>query len=188
MCSWKWPTERTYIIAAIQLAREIDAPWILPSVFYELAFQYRELGKAVFNGAVYNGIPTSLSAQDQDSFVEGHNIQNTSTVADILRFLFHPSEIEGCTSSRKCFSVRLRAMDNHRGDLRICASAPLDVWVKADWILLENLCPVCLVVLKQTHEDARQAFWDELPEIYGLPEWEELERLRAAAIGTNIFS
>jgi hypothetical protein len=79
-------------------------------------------------------------------------------------------------------------MESYWEDYRVFASAPLDVWVIADWRLLENLCPACLAVLQQTHEDARQAFWDKLPEIYGLPEWEELERLRAAAIGTSIFS
>jgi hypothetical protein len=79
-------------------------------------------------------------------------------------------------------------MESHRGEFRAYLSTPLDVWEEADWILLENLCPACLAVLKQTHKDARQAFWDKLPKIYGLPEWEELERLRAAAIGTNIFS
>ncbi|KAJ7932802.1 hypothetical protein B0H13DRAFT_2307459 [Mycena leptocephala] len=186
--SWGRPTERTYLIATIQLAREVDAPWILPSAFYELAFNYRELGKAVFHGVVFNGVPASISAQDQDLFANGHNIQNASTMADILRFLFHPSEIEGCTSSKTCFSLRLQAMESRRGNFRLYASTPLGVWDETDWISLDNLCPACLAVLKQTHEDARQAFWDKLPEIYGLPEWEELERLRAAAIGTNIFS
>ncbi|KAJ7932795.1 hypothetical protein B0H13DRAFT_2263093 [Mycena leptocephala] len=188
ICSWDSPTERTYMIAAIQLAREIDTPWILPSAFYELTVGYRKLGKAVFHEAVCNGVPASLSAQDQDSFAQGHYIQTASTMADILQFLFHPSDIEGCKSSKKCFSVRLQAMESLREDLRGYASAPLDVWEAADWRLLENLCPACLAVLKQTHKDARQVFWDKLPEIYGLPEWEELERLRAAAIGTNIFS
>ncbi|KAJ7910694.1 hypothetical protein B0H13DRAFT_2272324 [Mycena leptocephala] len=188
MCSWDWPTEKTYMIAIIQLAREVDALWILPSAFYELAFNYGTLGKAIFHGVVFNGVPARLSPQDQDSLVEGHNIQTASTTADILRFLFHPSGIKGCTSSQKCFSVRLQAMESLRGDLREYASAPLDVWAEVDWIFLENLCPACLAVLKQTHKDARQAFWDKLPEMYGLPEWEELERLRAAAIGTSIFS
>jgi hypothetical protein len=187
MCSWDWPTDKTYIIAAIQLAREIDAPWILPSIFYGLAIHYGKLGKAVFHGVVFNGVPASLSAQDQDSFVKGHNIQTASTTVDILRFLFHPSEIEGCTSSKDCISVRLQAMETFWEDLRGYPSAPLDVWEAADWRLLKNLCPACLAVLKQTHEDARQAFWDKLPNIYGLPKWEELERLRAAAIG-DIFS
>lgn len=128
MRSWGSPTEKTYIIAAIQLAREIDAPWILPGAFYALTVRYGELGKAVFHAVVFNGIPTSLSAQDQDSFAKGHNIQSASTVADILRFLFHPFVIEGCTSSSLCSSVRLQAMESHRGEFRAYLSTPLDVW------------------------------------------------------------
>jgi hypothetical protein len=50
-----------------------------------------------------------------------------------------------------------------------------------------STCSTCLTALKKKHQDARQAFWDKLPEIYGLPDWDELGKLKAAAIRTNLF-
>jgi hypothetical protein len=76
----------------------------------------------------------------------------------------------------------------HGKHFRVNAALPLEVWGEEEWTGLANLCLACLTVLEQVHQEARQAFWDRLPSMYELPEWEELERLRAAAIGTNIFS
>ncbi|KAJ6567034.1 hypothetical protein B0H19DRAFT_1374365 [Mycena capillaripes] len=185
--SWPLPANGyrpgSYLIATIQLAREVDAPWILPCVFYSLC-TYNELARDIFLGVVHNGVPVSLSEGDQQLFVQS---QNTSATAEILRFLFHPLDIAGCTSPRQCFSARLQAMESNHAAHRDNPSIPLDIWEPNDWRLLKDLCLVCLTVLKKTHEDAREAFWARLPEIYGLPEWEELERLKSAAIGTNLF-
>ncbi|KAJ6567032.1 hypothetical protein B0H19DRAFT_1232965 [Mycena capillaripes] len=168
-----------YIIAAIQLAREVDAPWILPHAFYELGYAH------TYVNAICNGVAVNLTAEDQESFAKGYIRQNTSTTADILRFLFHPLQIEGCTSRRKCFSERLGAMERIREKLRD-PSNPLGVWEEYEWKSLENLCSACLTVLKKTHADSRLAFWDKLPDTYGLSGWKELEKLKVAAIGTNL--
>ncbi|KAJ7919445.1 hypothetical protein B0H13DRAFT_1477969, partial [Mycena leptocephala] len=38
LISWRWPgASGTQFAAIIQLAREVDSPWILPGVFYALA-------------------------------------------------------------------------------------------------------------------------------------------------------
>ncbi|KAF7353923.1 hypothetical protein MVEN_01078400 [Mycena venus] len=187
MRSWKVPDDKTYLIAIIQLAREVESPWILPMAFYVLSAAYGNLGRIIFHGMFYNGVSASLSVLDQQSFVRGQVVQNASGAADVLRFLFCPLDIEGCATPEKCLSLRLRAMDDSREGIRDCPSIPLDIWDEEDWQLLDGLCPACLIVLKKTHQDARQAFWDKLPEIYGLPPWEELEKLKAGAIGDNLF-
>jgi len=188
--SWEWPDTWSYYIFSIQLAREVDAPWILPYAFYCLATTYpRILSEApsIFHGVVHNGVSVGLSVQDQQSFALGHCNQNASSAVDILRFLSYPPEIQGCTSPQRCLSERLEAIELNRENLRLNGSHPLDLWGSEEWEWLEDLCPACLAVLKKTHQDARQAFWDKLPELYGLPPWEELEKLKAAAIGTNLF-
>ncbi|KAF7353853.1 P-loop containing nucleoside triphosphate hydrolase protein [Mycena venus] len=131
--SWQAPELTTYQIRAIQIAREVDAPWVLPRAFYILCADFQTLGSAVFNGTNYQGIPTSLSQLDQHCFLKG---------------LSKPYAVE--------------------------RSAPI-------------LPFRFTTTLKKLHQDSRQAFWDKLPEIYGLPEWEELERLKTASIGTNLF-
>ncbi|KAJ7932793.1 hypothetical protein B0H13DRAFT_1701192 [Mycena leptocephala] len=186
--SWICPGNDIDRITTIQLAHEVDTPWILPIAFYALSSSHSELGRHIFHGIVKNGVSACLTDKDQQILAEGHGIQITSTVADIVRFLYHPLDIEGCTSSKTCIFKRLQAMENNRANFRVNAALPLEVWGEEEWTGLANLCPACLTVLKQVHQEARQAFWDRLPSMYELPEWEELERLRAAAIGTNIFS
>jgi aldehyde:ferredoxin oxidoreductase len=33
--------------------------------------------------------------------------------------------------------------------------------------------------MKAAHREARQEFWEQLPKMYGLPGWEELEKMKA---------
>ncbi|KAF7353906.1 BTB domain-containing protein [Mycena venus] len=62
--SWRFPESRNSRIRAILVAREVDAPWILPMAFYILAVNFERLGFAIFNGAIYNGVDIWLSAED----------------------------------------------------------------------------------------------------------------------------
>ncbi|KAJ7910698.1 hypothetical protein B0H13DRAFT_2329084 [Mycena leptocephala] len=188
--SWEIPESEAYILRAIQVAREVDTPWVLPRAFYILCAEFETLSAAIFHGADYMGVPTSLSLQDRDSFLKGHEIQISGKTADILQFLSYPPNIEGCATPLKCGITRLTAIGTItlRGTICSFSRLPLHVWTTEDWELLQDMCATCLTALKRTHQDTRQAFWDELPETYGLPPWEELERLKAAAIGTNIFS
>ncbi|KAF8205575.1 hypothetical protein K438DRAFT_1964008 [Mycena galopus ATCC 62051] len=188
MRSWPWAKQWAYIIAAIDVAREVDAPWILPCAFYDLATLYPGFFVGdVQHGVVYNGLSIKLSASDQIAFLQGHMKQVVSSTVDILRFLTHPRRIDGCASPLECTSERMEALDYNAGNLEANICLPLQLWDSDDWEWLKELCPVCLPTLKKTHQDARQAFWDKLPELYNLLPWEELERLKVAAIGTSLF-
>ncbi|KAJ7753403.1 hypothetical protein DFH07DRAFT_941300 [Mycena maculata] len=186
--SWPWPEGPSYNVYAIQIAREIGALWIIPSAFYDLSGAFRRIGRGVFHGASYRGIPTSLSAHDEESFFNGHNIQSQSTATDIMAFLSDPPVIDGCPSPKECAFLRLQVISDAREMIRANPSIPLDVWIADDWEKLRDLCPTCLAALQTAHQAARQVFWDKLPEIYGLPSWEELEQMKVSAIGTNWIS
>ncbi|KAJ7753407.1 hypothetical protein DFH07DRAFT_744413 [Mycena maculata] len=185
--SFKSPFGQAHEICVIELAREVDAPWLLPLAFYSLSAQFSMYpGRDVFLGAVHNGVPTSLSAEDQERFLAGHLIQTQSALAEILRFLSDPLDIVGCTSAMDCARARFRAIARAGEYNHDYPSVPLHIWGSNEWQTLD-VCPTCLAVLEETHEAARQVFWDKLPEIYGLPPWEELEEMKAAAIGTAWF-
>ncbi|KAJ7490872.1 hypothetical protein FB451DRAFT_1124434 [Mycena latifolia] len=188
LISWMWPDDDAFQICVIQLAREVDALWLLPTAFYDLSSSYDQHGRKIFHGVVYNGTPTSLCVQDQDSLLQGHAIQTRATTRDIMKFLFYPPDIEGCTSSA-CSGNRLNRLRVEWDDLHDHCLPPLDVWVEDDWESLEeDVCRTCITEMKRTHAEARQAFWDALPEMYGLPPWEELKKMKAAAIGNDLFS
>ncbi|KAJ7490865.1 hypothetical protein FB451DRAFT_1124420 [Mycena latifolia] len=174
-------------ISVVQLAREVEALWVLPLAFYLLSFSFRDIGRALLEENVYQDRPTALCPQDRASLLSGYQIQLNSSTADILRFLSHPLEIEGCLTPTQCATRRLAAVESSREMIREYPSAPINIWNEDDWELLDNVCPACLAMLQQTHKDARQAFWNKLPGIYDLPPWEELEKMKVAAIGSNLL-
>ncbi|KAJ7829985.1 hypothetical protein B0H14DRAFT_3143701 [Mycena olivaceomarginata] len=183
--SWNRPEEQAYKMCVVQLAREVDALWILPTAFYSLSTSSAALGTEIFHGTVYNGRPATLSELDQQSFLNGNRIQSASVVDHILRFLLFPVDIVGCTQPL-CYKRRLQAFEANRQDRQESPYDPLHVWDENDWVLLSDVCTVCLKAMKQIHAEARHKFWDDLPRIYGLPPWPELERMRMAAIGADL--
>ncbi|KAJ7490871.1 hypothetical protein FB451DRAFT_1124430 [Mycena latifolia] len=199
--SWLAPPGDSFNICVVQLAREVDALWVLPVAFYDLSsafntpenlftpgFSMVKLRGEVLRGAVYNGVPTSLSAQDQDSFFQGHATHTRAATKDIVAFLCDPLEIDGCKNPAQwCSGIRLRALQDHWHSLHTFSHLPLTVWDEDGWYSLDDICPACFTVLKRTHAEARQAFWDGLPEMYGLPPWEELEKMKVAAIGNVVL-
>jgi hypothetical protein len=84
--------------------------------------------------------------------------------------------------------VRLAAFDavcqKHSGPG--ASTIPLHFWPTKHWTLVDKVCSTCRAYLKKTHQDACQAFWDKLPEMYGLPPWGELEKMKTDAIGSDL--
>lgn len=184
--SWKWPQTLAYKIFIIQLAREVECHWILPLAFSSLSVSVAKLGTDIYQGTIHNGMSANLSEADQKSFLKGNRIQGASVADDILRFLVFPLEIDVSTRAR-CYKARLQALDYTRGHRQVNPCHPLFIWGPGDWELLENdICSICLTSLKQTHQEARQKFWDDLPGIYDLAPWTELEQMRTAAIGDGL--
>ncbi|KAJ6567010.1 hypothetical protein B0H19DRAFT_990737 [Mycena capillaripes] len=190
--SWERPTAYSYLLFIYQLAREVDAAWLLPYVCYVLCWSLEAgLGTAIFHGAIYNGISVSLSAQDHESFLRGYRVQKESMHNDILRFLFSPAKIPGCTDPARCLQVRFEVLDAFSQRIKAggpgYSSQPLHTWpAQYYWTMLHKACPTCLAHLKTRYQRARQGFWDRLPEMYGLPPWEELEKTKATAFGSDL--
>ncbi|KAJ7684252.1 hypothetical protein DFH06DRAFT_1155116 [Mycena polygramma] len=188
--SWEFPDSDICQVRAIQLARQVNATWILPMAFYVLSNHLDTSdGDTIFHGALYSDVHTNLSLQDQTSFFKGYKIQCRDTAVDALGFLSNPFDIEGCLDASWCHSQRLYAINQCRERMHKRPSDFLYSWVPGDWELglLEELCVACRTELKRTLRDAREAFWAKLPSIYGLPEWPELEEMKVVAIGTNPF-
>ncbi|KAJ7061511.1 hypothetical protein C8F01DRAFT_1137629, partial [Mycena amicta] len=76
--SWQSPRDsedKAVLLCAISLAREVDALWVLPGLFYDLAVTFDDLNIKVFEGAEYKGIKCVLSSMDQRIFLVGLNKQ-----------------------------------------------------------------------------------------------------------------
>ncbi|KAJ6582070.1 hypothetical protein B0H19DRAFT_1117472 [Mycena capillaripes] len=58
---------------------------------------------------------------------------------------------------------------------------PLEYWSPQAWGALK-ICEHCLTEAKTLHATARQTFWEQLPEMFGLPGWVELEEMQRVAL------
>ncbi|KAF7356138.1 BTB domain-containing protein [Mycena venus] len=56
----------------------------------------------------------------------------------------------------------------------------LDAWEEYEWEYLEDngFCGRCLEEARGLHRQAQQKFWDELPNLFDLPDWATLEQMR----------
>ncbi|KAJ6543025.1 hypothetical protein B0H19DRAFT_1077043 [Mycena capillaripes] len=161
--SWEYDPNLSAANSLIDLCRETQAPWVILIVIYMLGEEF-ECPADIFHG------DPSL---DTSTHV---------TRPGLLR-AFCTIHIDGCTSRKRCAEEKLAALNDVHGDYDRYPVIPLDIWGEEDWSRLSALCTTCLRELRKAHQQARQDLWTRLPEMYSLSPWEELEKLKAAAIG-----
>ncbi|KAJ7753195.1 hypothetical protein B0H16DRAFT_1373023 [Mycena metata] len=167
------------LLEVILLARQTSALWILPTAFYNAC--------------------TRLDVEELITGIRGHGLQSTDVVAcaqglryldttatsSILDFL-NPQPIPGCVLPVAC--AQNRGAKRLEVELwRVYApqdtnpNPPLDIWEESDYGALD-VCEVCRSYMESVHRDARQYLWSQLPGIFGLPPWAELEQLKTEAL------
>ncbi|KAF7306301.1 BTB domain-containing protein [Mycena indigotica] len=152
---------RTMAGSGVRLCLRSWASWVLPTAFYFLCyFDMRD----ILNSPQW----PLLSPVDQETTIVSYTKQRLAC-PPILPFLRIPF-VKGCTSLKECDDYRIQNLANvHNWNI----SDPL--WSYRDWTPFENLiCAYCLKQAEEYHRQARRKLWDKLPEIYGLPSWEEL--------------
>ncbi|KAK7036027.1 BTB domain-containing protein, partial [Favolaschia claudopus] len=177
-------------MSIIQLAREVEALWILPSAFYELVdacAEAQDLLECIREQVVYNGRTIQLSEEDKAALLEGYLAQLNAGPSEMMRFLHQNLDIIGCTNPLRCLKSRMRAIEIVRLDRSANVKGlrldPLLLWDSDDdWERLDALCSRCILSLKLTHSEAQQAFWDQLPQMFGLPPWEALLVMKTNAM------
>ncbi|KAJ6535566.1 hypothetical protein B0H19DRAFT_1183764 [Mycena capillaripes] len=159
----------------IALARDLSIDWILPIAYYRgCEFSWE---RTILEGP--------LGIEDKVRLMTACRVLESACVSKILAFLWPTAQIEGCGSPLACSADRIdcrRTAEQWRErDPNAAAMMPLHVWEARDWGNLD-VCDICLSSMKIAHQEAKQALWDSLPELFGLPEWSELEKLKAAAL------
>ncbi|KAJ7503708.1 hypothetical protein B0H11DRAFT_1797688 [Mycena galericulata] len=157
----------------IKVATEVGALWILPAAYYEVCNEGLE---SFFENSA---LQEHLTPDQKKTCVLGH----TALTAGMLHVhKFMRAERPTCTNPAHCNGV-FRKMNERL--LRAVSCGDTHVfryWEDSDWESAA-ICPQCKSTARDSHTIARGFFWMGLPEIFGLPEWGELEDIRIAAIG-----
>ncbi|KAK7050721.1 BTB domain-containing protein [Favolaschia claudopus] len=167
----KWELDPMVIA---KLAREANADWILP-----IALSYCALAEPeqLLNSPL-NPSDTLLCLRARD------RIQNY-WAARMLSFLWTPLHIPGCSTSRVCSIRRIEQRKNSEA-ARMNRVPILKLWGHRDWEKVEDVCGACMRFMMSSFRENRQAFWEDLPNMFGLPEWATLIETRAKAMaGTD---
>ncbi|KAJ7184651.1 hypothetical protein C8R46DRAFT_883383 [Mycena filopes] len=167
------------IVASIQIAREVNALWVLPVVFYDAASNDEAILDQTLECATYGGRPAKLSDDDKMLFLKSSmQICRQGTV--ITRFLHSPSIIPGCQGGARCTFERLHVLSNSLSDND---DDPLNLIPFSRFTsVLGGCCQICHSFSKDAWKEAREEFFSKLPGFCGLPPWEGLEKMKADAL------
>ncbi|KAJ7184652.1 hypothetical protein C8R46DRAFT_1299939 [Mycena filopes] len=170
-------------VIGIQIAREVNALWILPAAFYCLAAIGEADIERILGCVAYKARSAKLSDGDRVWFLKS-SIQISQQGHHILSCLGLPRVVPGCVGGG-CALERLHTLaevQNSLTDLEASlADDPLDLFLPLD-TLLPDCCQTCRDFAQTAIQDARQALWDRLPALCGLPPWKELEEMKHKAL------
>ncbi|KAJ6472372.1 hypothetical protein C8R47DRAFT_1295900 [Mycena vitilis] len=163
------------LVRTLLLGRKFSIDWILPVTFYRVCEFTAE--RDILQG--------SLNMSDKIWLMTVSRVLEGAAVTTILEFLWPSGQSGDCTTPKRCAKSRFEQRRNADG-WRVRASEqaavmPLEIWEPPQWDRLK-VCDVCMTSMKADHQAAKQALWDELPGMFGLPEWSELEKLKTEAL------
>ncbi|KAJ6500872.1 hypothetical protein C8R45DRAFT_979395 [Mycena sanguinolenta] len=168
-------------LAVVQLARRVNALWMLPVAFYKLASAHQEDIPWILQCKMFKTHAAGLGDDDKLVFLTC-SVLLSRLQSEAICFL-HSSD--KCASSKKCNMARLDALTQVQNSIEEGVGLdPLDLCLNQDvWNELEEGCCVkCYELLSQACGQARQMIWARLPGICGLPAWAELEKMKADAL------
>ncbi|KAJ7082295.1 hypothetical protein C8R44DRAFT_688579 [Mycena epipterygia] len=153
----------------------VGAFWLLPVAYYLASRSNRkELRVAISLGIEEHHVQTCIAGQSD--LVRG--------TVKAWGFLLNISTVH-CVRKESCDGTRSEELaDLYTSIYQESDLSPLDDWPEESWMTIsesQGLCGDCVTRGKETHAEALQGFWNQLPAIFDLPPWSELEAMRNAA-------
>jgi len=161
-------------LAVLETCSKVEATWLLPAVMYECC-NY-DLGTILYHPRWTQ----SISAKEKNLLLIGYMKLIEATRGQVLKFLI-TIPLERCQRPGTCAELRRSCAEF---TLSWFANDPLGIWDEDSWIHLDEMCGLCLAVYKNMHREARELFWNNLPDVFDLPKWDVLLDVRDIALGT----
>lgn len=158
--------------AALRIAREFDLTWLLPAIYYCISSHPLE---KTLDGVQWEGEDLELRWVDKRTSLVGRaKILLLQSRNALMLTKFAGIPIDGCTGVN-CSSARARYAEVLGG---WAMAGLLDYYEDNSDAYSADFCPTCRTVFKGQCDAASQVLWNELPDMFELPGWTELERHR----------
>ncbi|PPQ79528.1 hypothetical protein CVT25_003410 [Psilocybe cyanescens] len=163
----------------IELCTAYNVPWILPTAFYECCLYDM---KTLLAHPKWKDCPGSLPNDIKTRIICGY-LAHKEESSRVLAFLH--TDLPHCENEQVCSNIRrveLRKLCTVREQPREMQDFLGKVWDMSDWdeFVSQGMCNSCLSCCKALHRAFRQVSWDNLPAMYGLPNWDKLRAQRQA--------
>jgi len=189
--TWETPTDLSYLLMVVKLARLANALWVLPMSFYLISSHFCDLGIRLFQNMSIQGFDAGLSSDDQEVIIRGYHRQIEGT-GDVMRFLVEFPDDSDCETREWCYGKRTALYERisaKEAQLRsFFLARGLEVWEEESWEHMDGQgpCDTCIREMRQSQKAARQAFWDQLPSFYQLPSWRDLDTMKRNSVITAL--
>ena len=153
--------------AVLELARATDVDCVLPSAMYCCCTcSVRD----ILDGVMWAGSRLHMHPADKRTCTIAR--QNLLTVkANTISAFLMPCDVPACKTHDACNAGRLKGVFANTDD-EFCD--PL--WDRFDWASFARVvCASCLAASKDSYEKARSELWADLPRIFDLRSWSELQ-------------
>ena len=150
----------------IPIAREFDLDWLLPSILY-----------CICSHPIERTLDPSLIQDEgvRQMCINGRQKLLLMQAKEALHMSTHPA-IMSCPSGKCASTMRYFA------DV-LCGLETVGLLNYFDDITSDhpdNFCRSCRAAFRETCAAAGQKMWNQLPTVFGLPSWENLEKKRLA--------
>ncbi|KAF6750096.1 hypothetical protein DFP72DRAFT_991720 [Ephemerocybe angulata] len=189
------PSVENTPFVVLNLAREFDMPWLVPSVAY--CISSHDINKTL-DGAPWAGKTQAqgegvvkLGWADIKMCIKGRNNilvrQNAMALSFAKGSRRAPNRAAAvspapstptCPAPDQCAFMRFRCAEILS---RWGTAGFLDFFDEQQEAFAPGFCEGCLEAFRGTCERASEEMWEALPGMFGLEEWEELERVRGFA-------
>ncbi|KAJ7057702.1 hypothetical protein C8F01DRAFT_991607 [Mycena amicta] len=158
--------------AVFLLAKETGHQALLPACMY-LCADTVDINDILDGLKSIDGKHIELDWPDKRACIRGRQNLLLALRAEVFGFLTGGLKIPNCTSPQRCDSAKLRWLQSLEASLG--NGCPGIFSIKFPWPSFRKaICDTCYTASYTDSMHHRQAIWDNLPQYFDMPPWEEL--------------
>jgi len=157
--------------AVFLLAKETNVATLLPTALY-LCADSQEIDYILDGLNSHDGQHIELEWPDKRACLRAREALALDLRSRVFAFLTGQLALSGCRSMERCDSMRLRWLQSVESSLGSGIFSVQFPWGQ----FRAGVCDYCFTASQAHYRSERAKLWDELPQKFGLPSWDNLTR------------